>query len=90
MDIAVNLVENYLRLTGYLTLSEFEVLAVIQLEESPLAVLRQLQQMCQAQGQLVVDGQLAFGLKPVMLLPQSHRHVASTHLRAKAELMAGD
>jgi hypothetical protein len=25
MDIAVNLVENYLRLTGYLTLSEFEV-----------------------------------------------------------------
>jgi hypothetical protein len=27
MDIAVNLVENYLRLTGYLTLSEFEVQA---------------------------------------------------------------
>ncbi len=25
MDIAVNLIENYLRLTGYLTLSEFEV-----------------------------------------------------------------
>ena len=25
MDIAVNLVENYLRLNGYLTLSEFEV-----------------------------------------------------------------
>ena len=25
MDIAVNLVENYLRLTGYMTLSEFEV-----------------------------------------------------------------
>ncbi|MDX2344212.1 MAG: hypothetical protein QNL12_11035, partial [Acidimicrobiia bacterium] len=25
MDIAVNLVENYLRQTGYLTLSEFEV-----------------------------------------------------------------
>ena len=25
MDIAVNLVESYLRLTGYLTLSEFEV-----------------------------------------------------------------
>jgi hypothetical protein len=27
MDIAVNLVENYLRLTGYLTLSEFEIQA---------------------------------------------------------------